>query len=97
MVLGPTLVGSIFTFFAWFLIAWAAMVLLSRGLRKNEPLKAKLLRRFASVFGSTGLIGLLFLFFAYEQLPILQMRFWMLPLFGYFCYRLSRLAFHLIR
>ncbi|MBI4458399.1 hypothetical protein HY633_05540 [Candidatus Uhrbacteria bacterium] len=95
--LGPTLVGSIFTFFAWFLIAWAVLVLLARGIRKHEPHKAKILRRFGSVFGSTGLLGLLLLFFAYEQLPLLRMRLWLLPLLAYFSFRLCRLGVHAVR
>lgn len=95
--LGPSLVGGVFTFFAWFIIAWAGLRLAARWLQKTEPLKAGIARKFASVMGTTGALGLLLLFFAYEQIALLGMRFWLLPLSFYFLFRLMRIAIYVVR
>ncbi len=79
--LGPSLVGGVFSFFAWFIVASVALRLVARGLKKREPLRADLLRRFARPLSTAGILGLLCLLFAYEQVPILNMRLWFLLTF----------------
>ncbi len=95
--LGPSLVGAILSFFAWFIIIGVALAVVRHGFRKKRPPLAELLRRFAGMLGTTGFLGLLFLFFAYEQLPILGMRFWFLLLFILFAVWLGRCAFFAVR
>ncbi len=95
--LGPSLVGGAVIFFAWFLIAALALRIAARGMRKNDPLKTDVLRRFSKLLAATGALGLLFLFFAYEQLPLLGMRFWFLLLLALFLILLGRAVAHVVR
>ena len=76
--LGPSLVGSIFVFFAWFVAAGIVLAVLGRVFRKRAALKAAIAARLAKMLVMTGLLGLLFLFFASEQVPLFGMRFWFL-------------------
>lgn len=87
--LGPSLAAGILIFFCWFLLVALILWLIARAFRKSDALKADLFRRFARLFSTTGIVGLLLLFFAYEQAPILGMRFWTLILFIYFFIRLG--------
>lgn len=79
--LGPSLVGGILSFFAWFLVASVALRLLARIMKKKDSRKSDLLLRFARPLSTTGVLGLLFLFFSYEQVPLLGMRLWFLLTF----------------
>ncbi len=88
--LGPSLVGSIFAFFGWFVIASAVLYLLARHMKKRDRLREGVIRRFARVLLTTALLGYMFLFFTYEQLPLLGMRLWFLVLFVLFTVWLVR-------
>lgn len=79
--LGPSLVGSILSFFAWFLVASFALRVVARVMKKKDGRKSDLLLRFARPLSTTGVLGLLFLFFSYEQVPLLGMRLWFLITF----------------
>jgi hypothetical protein len=95
--LGPSLVGGILAFFGWFLVVAVALWLIARGLRKEDPLRAGVIRRFSGLLGTTGTIGLLLLLCAYEQLPLLGMRFWVLFLFIMFVIWLCRIIAYIVR
>ncbi len=95
--LGPSLVGGIFAFFAWFLVMALILWLVARGLKGVDKLRAGVFRRFASLLLSSGLLGLLVLFLAYEQLPLLGMRFWFLLVLVYFVARLSASVAYAVR
>lgn len=95
--LGPSLVGGILAFFVWFLVAAVALWLIARGLRKDDPLKAGIVRRFSGLLGASGSIGLFLLLCAYEQLPLLGMRFWTLFLFIMFVIWLCRIIAYIVR
>jgi len=95
--LGPTLVGGILAFFSWFLVVAVVLWLIARGLKREEPLKAGIFLRFASLMAYTGAIGLLLLLFAYEQLPVLGMRFWVLSLFILFLIWLLRIIIYVVK
>lgn len=95
--LGPSLVGGVFAFFSWFLVVGAALYLAGYWLKKRDKLKAGLANGFAYLFWSTGLMGLLLLFFAYEQVPLFSMRLWVLCLLVVFSVRLARLAIRVVK
>ena len=82
--LGPTLVGSIFAFFGWFIIASIGLYFLARHFKKQDRLKEDLVRRFARALFTTAILGYTVLFFSYEQLPLLGMRLWFLLVFMLF-------------
>jgi Ca2+/Na+ antiporter len=88
--LGPSLVGSIFAFFGWFVLASVILYVVARHFKKHDRLKREVLRRFARVLLLTAVLGYLFLFFSYEQLPLLGMRLWFLVLFLLFTVWLVR-------
>jgi hypothetical protein len=95
--LGPTLVGGIFFFFIWFIVAAVAFFIAAKLLRKKDELKTDICRRFTSLLWTTGSLGLLFLFFGYEQIPFLGMRFWFLLDFILFVIWLVRIAVFIVR
>jgi phosphatidylserine synthase len=95
--LGPSLVSGILSFFAWFLIVAVGLHLAAHGLRKKDPLRAEMFRRFSGLLSTTGLLGLLFLFFTYEQLPLFGMRVWFLLLFVLFLALLVRFVIYVVR
>ncbi len=95
--LGSSLVGSIFAFFGWFIIATVTLRLIAYGLRKKDSLKADVFNRFARLMSTTGALGLLFLFFSYERIPLLGMRLWFLLLFAVFAVWLLRIALYVVR
>ena len=95
--LGPSLVGGIFSFFAWFIVASIALRFVARALKKKDPLRADLLRRFARPLSTCGLLGLLFLLFSYEQVPLLGMRMWFLLVFILFVVWVGRSVLFLVR
>ncbi len=95
--LGPSLVGGIAAFFGWFLVVALVLLLIARGLKKEEPLRSGIFRKFARLMGYTGGIGLVLLLFAYEQLPLLGMRFWVLFLFILFLVWLIRIIAYVVR
>lgn len=95
--LGPSLVGGIFAFFGWFIIATIILRVVAHGLKRQDPLKAGIFRRIATLLSTTGLLGIMFLFFSYEQLPFLGMRFWFLFLFLGFTVLLSKIALYVVR
>lgn len=90
--LGPSLVSQILAFFAWFVAAALAVSLFAHATRKRDPLRTDLLKRFVRPLGASGALGLLCLFFAYEQLPIFGMRFWFLLTFLIFSVWMARAA-----
>ena len=84
--LGPSLVGGFVFFLGWFLMAGLALTIATYVVKKSgDKLKAKVLSKFASAMVNTGLLGYLFLFFAYEQLPVLGMRIWAVLWLALFC------------
>jgi hypothetical protein len=84
--LGPSLVGGFVFFLGWFLLAGLALTIAAYVVKKSgDKLKAKVLSHFASAMLNTGLLGYLFLFFAYEQLPVLGMRLWAVLWLALFC------------
>lgn len=95
--LGPSLVGSIFVFFSWFVVLAILVGAVGYIFRKEKPLYAKIAYRFSRLFSMTGLGGLLLLFFTYEQTPIFQMRFWVMVLFVLFIAQLINIAIYIIR
>lgn len=94
--LGPSLVGAVFVFFAWFIIAAIALAIGAGVLKKRNVMLTTAFNRFAMLFAVTGIIGLLLLFFAYEQIPVLGMRLWLLPLAAYFFFKLSRIVLFIV-
>lgn len=95
--LGPSLVSSILSFFAWFVVVSLVLAVLARWVRKSYPHASGVSRQFSNLFAWTGVLGLLFLFFTYEQIPLLGMRLWFLLIFAYFGYRLGKIAWYLVR
>lgn len=95
--LGPTLVGGIFVFFGWFFIAGLVFRVVAHLLRKKDQLKSGICKRLASLLMSTSLLGLLCLFFAYEQLPLFGMRAWFLGVFILFIIWLASIAAYIVR
>lgn len=95
--LGPSLVSSILSFFAWFLIVAIGLRIAAHSLRKKDALRAEMLRRFSGLLSATGLLGLMFLFFTYEQLPLFGMRLWFLLLFVLFLVWLGRFVAYAVR
>jgi cytochrome bd-type quinol oxidase subunit 2 len=84
--LGPSLVGGFVFFLGWFLLAGLALIIAAYVVKKSgDKLKAKVLSKFARAMLNTGLLGYLFLFFAYEQLPVLGMRLWAVLWLAVFC------------
>ncbi len=92
VALGPELVNGILSFFAWFVVAAVVLRLAARGLKKKQPRVSQLLRKFAGPLFVTGILGLLLLFFTYEQAPVLGMRMWFLLLGLYFLFLIGRVA-----
>jgi hypothetical protein len=93
--LGPLLVGKFVFFLGWFVLAAVALLVAARLLRKSDKLKSQVVGRFGAVLLQAGLLGYLVLFLAYEQVPILGMRFWALvwlALFIYWTVRAVRFA-----
>jgi Ca2+/Na+ antiporter len=95
--LGPSLVGGIFAFFGWILMAGVAFRIAAHVLRKKDKLRSGVCRRLSSLLVTTALLGLLFLFFAYEQLPIFGMRLWFLLLFVLFIAWLARIVAYIVK
>jgi hypothetical protein len=95
--LGPSLVTDILLFFAWFVAAGVVLRVLAKVLRKSRPYRADVARRLATACAWTGIFGLLSLFFAYEQIPLLGMRLWFLCTILYFLWHLGRIAWYLTR
>ena len=95
--LGPALVGGVFAFFSFFVAAAVTVRVVAGGMRKKAPLEADIARRFSRLLGTTGVLGLLLLFFAYEQLPVLGMRFWIDFLALFFLGWLARIILHVVR
>lgn len=95
--LGPSLVGGIFAFFGWFVITAIVLMLIARGFKHRDTLKADIASRFSRLLSTSGLLGLTFLFFSYEQIPLLGMRFWFLFLFFTFMIWLGRIAVFIVK
>lgn len=95
--LGPTLVGGIFVFFGWFFVAGLAFAIAAHLMRKKDGLKSGICRRLAKLLMTTSLLGLLCLFFAYEQLPLFGMRLWFLLVCILFIAWLVRIVAYMVR
>ena len=95
--LGPDLVSGFLVFFCWFLAVAAVLFVLARHFRKSDGLKRDIFRQFAWLLLNVGLIGLLLLFFAYEQAPVLSMRLWFAVLMVYLAVRLGILTARAVR
>lgn len=74
--LGPSLVGDIFAFLGWVLVTGIVLNVVAMALGKRDALRAGIAARFGKLLTVTGLLGYLFLFFTYEAIPLLGMRFW---------------------
>lgn len=84
--LGPSLVGGFVFFLGWFMLAGLALAIAAYVIKKGgDKLKARVLSTFSGAMLKTGFLGYLFLFFAYEQLPVLSMRLWALVWLASFC------------
>lgn len=97
IALGPSLVGGMIFFFAWFLVGAVVCAIGARMLRDRDMLKADITSRFVWLLLTTGLLGLMFLFFSYEQIPLFGMRFWFLVTFIVFIIWLTRIAIYIAR
>jgi len=95
--LGPSLVESIVAFFGWFLLASVVLYFVTRHLRRRDNLMEEVVRRFARLMLATAFLGYVFLFFAYEQIPLLGMRLWFLLLFLLFSVWLVRAIVFAVR
>jgi Ca2+/Na+ antiporter len=95
--LGPSLVGSIVAFFGWFVLASVVLFLVARHFKRPNRLLSDAIRRFARLMLVTAGLGYMFLFFAYEQVPILGMRLWFLLLFVLFSVWLVRAIMFVVR
>jgi len=95
--LGPSLVGGVFSFFSWFVVVAVALRVIAHFVGKRDRLKSDVAARFARLLGTSGFLGLLFLFFAFEQIPLFGMRFWFLLLFLLFMVWLMRIALFVVR
>ncbi len=95
--LGPSLVSQILAFFGFFVVAAIALRVAAHVFRKKDVLRADILKRFARLLAWTGVLGLLALFVAYEQVPFFGMRFWFLPIFALFLIWLGRIAWFVVR
>jgi uncharacterized membrane protein len=95
--LGPSLVSGFLVFFSWFLAAGFVLWLVARYYRRADNLKYGIFHRFAQLMFNVGVVGLLILFFAYEQAPFLSMRLWFLILMAYLLVRLTLLIVYIIR
>jgi len=95
--LGPSLVESIVAFFGWFLLASVVLYFVANHLKRHDSLKEEVVRRFARLMLTTAILGYVFLFFAYEQIPLLGMRLWFLVLFVLFCVWLVRAIVFAVR
>ena len=89
--------GRIFAFFGWFIIATVILRVVAHGLKERDSLRAEIFLRTASLLATTGFLGFMFLFFSYEQLPFLGMRFWFLFLFLSFTVWLLRIALFVVK
>ncbi len=96
VALGPDLVTGILSFFAWFIVAAVILWLAARSLKKKQPRYGQLARKFASPLFGAGVMGMLLLFFSYEQVPVLGMRLWFLLLCLYFLFEIGRLANYVV-
>lgn len=92
VALGPDLVTGLLSFFAWFVVAAVALRVAARFLKKKQLRVSQLLRKFAGPLFVTGILGLLLLFFTYEQAPVLGMRMWFLFLGIYFLFLIGRVV-----
>lgn len=95
--LGPSLAAQILMFFMFYVVVGAVLYAVAHAVRKSEPLRADLMRRFAWPIVVTGILGLFFLFFSYEQSPFLGMRFWYVLVFAYLLVRLAIVAVYVVR
>jgi hypothetical protein len=85
--IGPSLVGGFVFFLGWFLLAGLALTIAAYVVKKSgDKLKARVLSEFASAMLKTGFLGYFLLFLAYEQIPVLGMRLWVLCWLGLFCW-----------
>lgn len=94
--LPPDVVNVILGFFVFFIVASLVLRLAARPLKKKQPRYAELLVRIARPLSTTGILGLLCLFFAYEQVPLLGMRLWFLLLALLFLWLVGRLAHYIV-
>ena len=95
--LGPSLVGSIVVFFGWFVLTSVVLFFVARHFKRRNQLLNEVIRRFYRLLLTTAILGYLFLFFAYEQIPLLGMRLWFLLLTILFVVWLVRAIIFAIR
>jgi hypothetical protein len=95
--LGPSLAGGILAFFGWFLVLAVILFVVARGLKKKDRLKYEVIRRFGWLLFATGTWGLIELFLAYEQIPVLGMRLGFLIIFIYFVVKLVLVTIYAVR
>jgi hypothetical protein len=96
-VLGPSLVGDIFAFFGWLLCLGIVLHVAGLALLKRDPLTSGVATRFGHLLTTTGLLGYVFLFFTYERIPLLGMRFWFGLLLAMFAVWLGRIGVYLAK
>ncbi len=95
--IGPSLASQMLAFFAWFVVVAIAARATAHVLRKKDQLRADVLKRFARMLFWSGALGLLALFFAYEQTPFFGMRLWFLVIFLMFMVWLGYTAVFVVR
>ncbi len=94
---GASLVGSLFVFFAWFIVLAIGLLVAARWFKAKNTARAEVLKRFASVSFWTGLLGLIVLFFSYEQIPFFGIRAWFLAVGAFMLYKVVRIVLYIVR
>lgn len=83
--------GMFFGLFALFIIAGAVIRMVTRN-RSYEKYRAEMLKRIAGIFTTTGIVGLVWFFFTFEEIQFFGARFWFLIIIVGIVIALVRLA-----
>ncbi len=95
--LGPSLVGSLFSFFAWFMGAGIAFWLIGIWFKKRDKLMRQVSGKLAVTLFWPGVFATLALFTNYEQVPMFGMRLWFLPAVVLFFWWLAKAVIFIVR
>jgi len=82
--------GMFFGLFALFIIAGAVIRMVTRN-RAYEKYRAEMLKRIAGIFTTTGVVGLVWFFFTFEEIQFFGARFWFLVIIAGVVFSLVRL------
>jgi magnesium-transporting ATPase (P-type) len=89
--MASTFEGMFFGLFALFIIAGAVIRMVTRN-RSYEKYRAEMLKRVAGIFTTTGIVGLVWFFFTFEEIQFFGARFWFLVIIVGVVVALVRLA-----